>query len=122
MDVSEVARFVRDLAPEQRARVVHIEHAPAGAVYIGRWAKHGPTRWGNPIPLEKPYGTAERKGCLRAYVAGQGDWPGLLNDPDTLVDLPQLRGKVLACHCRRPGRDVLCHGLVLLALAEGVTP
>jgi hypothetical protein len=35
--------------------------------------------------------------------------------------LEDLCGKTLGCWCRKPGReDVLCHGLVLLALAEMV--
>jgi hypothetical protein len=110
MTVDDVARLVKGLTPEQRARVVHVRDAPF-EIYIGcAFLEFAASRWGNPFPLRRESG---RKIVLRRYVEY------LLAEPDLLVDVRELRGKTLGCWCRRPGHDVLCHGLVLLALAEG---
>ena len=115
LTVGGIARLVRDLTPEQRARVVHVEHQPFD-VYVGRKPKWGNPRWGNPEELKK-HGY-DRQKCLRAYA----EWL-CASERGALIQAyaHRLKSKALGCHCRRPGHDVLCHGLVLVALAESDT-
>ncbi|MFG2790245.1 DUF4326 domain-containing protein [Streptomyces sp. NPDC048419] len=92
-----------------------LEHAPAGIVYVGhRWTMGG---WNLPRhPLHNPFaydtpkrrrdGTrAEVMAMYRAY---------LLEHPELLELIPELRGRTLACWCA----PELCHGDVLAELAE----
>ncbi len=111
MNVDDVARLVRDLRPEERALVVHVRHAPFD-IYIGNRCQEFPqSQWGNPHARSR-LTPEERRAAVRAYAEE------LLADPDRLVDLPKLRGHRLGCWCRRPAQDLLCHGLVLVALAK----
>jgi hypothetical protein len=92
-----------------------LEHAPAEIVYVGRrWTMGG---WDLPRhPLYNPFaydtpkrrrdGTrAEVMAMYRAY---------LLERPELLEQVPDLRGRTLACWCA-PER---CHGDVLAELAD----
>lgn len=109
MTVDEVARLVKNLTPEQKARVVHVRHADIDT-YIGRACREfHESKWHNPFRLVQE---SERKAVLRQYTT----W--LLEQKELLQDIAELKGHVLGCWCRRPGHDVLCHGLVLLAIAE----
>lgn len=67
-------------------------------VYIGR-----PGFWGNPFEIGKD-GT--REDVIRKYR----EW--IVNQPDKLKRLPELKGKVLACWCAPQA----CHGDVLVEL------
>jgi len=79
------------------SRVVHCkkEHAD---VYIGR-----PSRWGNPFVIGRDGDRAE---VVRKYR----EW--IVNQPELMAALDELRGKVLGCWCK----PNLCHGDVLLEL------
>ncbi|MEU8712633.1 DUF4326 domain-containing protein [Streptomyces sp. NPDC048663] len=92
-----------------------LEHAPADLVYVGRrWTLGG---WDLPRhPLANPFaydtpkkrrdGTrAEVMAMYRAY---------LLERPELLEQVAQLRGKTLACCCA----PELCHAHVLAELAD----
>ena len=87
--------------------------AAAGDVYIGRADRFG--RWpgsecANPyrVPRSAPAGRrAEAVGRYLTYLHCER--------PALLPRVGELRGKVLRCWC---GRDQLCHGDVLIALAE----
>lgn len=81
------------------AAVVHMKRAPFD-VYIGR-----PGPWGNPFVIGRD---GDRDEVIRRYEA----W--LLEQPDLVVRLPELRGKVLGCWCA-PRH---CHGDVLVRLAN----
>jgi hypothetical protein len=109
--VERVMQRVARLTPEQKARVVCVTHAPYD-LYIGRRMRHHTaSKWANPFRLiwDTP---EERSACLAQYIAY------LIQDRGLMGSLEDLHGKVLGCWCRKPGSDVLCHGLVLLALAE----
>lgn len=69
-------------------------------VYIGR-----PSKWGNPFKLGDD-GTRDE--VIEKYRA----W--LQTQPELLLALPELTGKVLGCWCA-PEK---CHGDVLLELAN----
>ena len=69
-------------------------------VYIGR-----PSKWGNPIRLERE---ADRERVLVDYRK----W--LMQQPDLLNSLHELKGKILGCWCA----PRLCHGDVLAELAN----
>ena len=67
-------------------------------VYIGR-----PSKWGNPFHIG-PDGT--RKEVIAKYR----EW--VLTQPHLMAALPELKGKILGCHCH----PLECHGDVLVAL------
>ncbi len=113
LSVDDVARLVRDLTPAQKARVVHVHHA-AYDTYIGRrCGTLAASKWCNIFRLDRD---SERRHVLRQYT------DHLLAATPLLADLHELRGKTLGCWCRKPGHDVLCHGLVLVALADRLAP
>jgi hypothetical protein len=83
----------------ERTRVVHCRHEPYD-VYIGRL-----TSWENPFTIGVHGGRA-------AVIARYEEW--ILNQPDLLARLHELRGMRLGCWCSpKP-----CHGDVLARLAE----
>lgn len=82
-------------------------------VYIGRdMTVYVPgaagNKWKNPFKL-KDHNIDE---SLRLYEEH------ILSREDLVRDLPQLRGKTLACWCK----PAPCHGDVLLRLANGLVP
>lgn len=86
---------------------VHCKKSPYD-VYIGR--AMGSQRpedcpWGNPFTIAE-HG---RDGCIDKYE----QW--IMTQPQLLMRLPELRGKILGCWCG-PGKR--CHGDILIKLAE----
>jgi len=79
--------------------VVHFKREPYD-VYIGR-----PSKWGNPFTIGPDGDRAEVVHKYRAW---------LMNQPNLLAALPELRGKVLGCWCAPKA----CHGEILLELAN----
>lgn len=79
-------------------------------VYIGRAnGRYGLPRskWANPFSLRPGASNAERHEVIECYRA----W--LLDQPELVAALPELRGKILGCWCApKP-----CHGDVLVELA-----
>jgi len=69
-------------------------------VFIGR-----PSKWGNPFFIGKD-GTREE--VLKKYKVY------ILNTPELLKQLPELKGKVLGCYCK----PLPCHGDVLEELIK----
>lgn len=69
-------------------------------VYIGR-----PSKWGNPFEIG-------RDGTREEVIARYHEW--ILEQPQLMAALPELRGKVLGCWCHPNA----CHGDVLARLAE----
>lgn len=69
-------------------------------VYIGR-----PSQWGNPFRIIT-HGTREQ------VVVKYRAW--LMEQPDLLAKIPELRGKILGCWCA----PWPCHGDVLAELAN----
>ena len=80
-------------------------------VYIGRGSK-----WGNPFThiadkkTKADFVVASRDEAIESYR----DW--LLNQPQLLKDLDELKGKTLGCFCK-PKR---CHGDILVELVNGL--
>lgn len=106
---------------------------PGNAVIVSR-----PSRFGNPFTVAgaMEWGGAEtteqaRELCttaFRQWLRGNRDWwMGPEADATReriLTDLPQLRGKDLACTCPLPadGQPDHCHAAVLLKLANTPAP
>ena len=92
-----------------------LEHAPAAPVYVGRrWTLGG---WDLPRhPLYNPFAydtpTRRRDGTRAEVMAKYRAY--LLEQPDLLALVPELRGRALACWCA----PELCHAGVLAELAE----
>jgi hypothetical protein len=102
----------------EATRVVNVRYTFCD-VYIGRAMPHyglARSKWANPYK-EGCHGT--RREVIERYRAY------LLDSPDLLAALPELRGKVLGCWCRPiegfRGR-LLCHGQILAGLADDVSP
>lgn len=78
-------------------------HRPGSSdLYIGR-----PSKWGNPF-------TIGRDGTREDVVRKYAEW--IVNQPDLLRDLHELRGRTLVCWCA----PQMCHGHVLEILCEEV--
>lgn len=71
-------------------------------LYIGR-----PSKWGNPFVIGRD-GT--REDVVRKYT----EW--VLEQPDLMASLHELRGKTLVCWCAPEA----CHGHVLQILCEEI--
>lgn len=69
-------------------------------IYIGR-----PSKWGNPYSIGKDGNRQEVIDKYRKYI---------LNNPELLKSLPELKGKRLGCWCF----PLACHGDVLVELVE----
>jgi hypothetical protein len=86
--------------------VVHCKRGPFD-VYIGR-----PSKWGNPFSHQDgtlaQFKVATREEAVESYR----QW--VLQQPELMAALSELRGKVLGCWCA----PLACHGDVLMELAN----
>jgi len=82
-------------------RVVHCKKEKYD-VYIGR-----PSEWGNPFSIGKDGNREEVIKKYREYI---------LNKPELIDRLPELKDKILACWCKPQA----CHGDVLVELIENL--
>lgn len=86
--------------------VVHCKVEPYD-VYIGR-----PSIWGNPFShldnTKAEFKVSSREEAVEKYREY------ILNNPELLTKLPELKGKVLGCWCH-PKK---CHGHILAELAN----
>lgn len=80
--------------------VVHVREPHD--VYIGR-----PSKWGNPFRIG-------RDGTRQEVIEKYEVW---ITHRRLRYDLPELRGKVVGCHCA----PLPCHGDVLVRLANKKT-
>ena len=123
LTVEDVARLVKNLTPQQRARVVHVSHSDSD-VYIGDAV---PSRgfeqsiWSNQFHCSsKDKADPEKvKASVRTYTEWLLDQ---INTGEMTIECIQrsLGGRRLGCWCRKgDGQDTkLCHGLVLVALMD----
>ena len=88
------------------ALVVHCKRTPFD-VYVGRYPRDpdGVGRWGNPYEIG-------RDGTREEVIAKHREW--IVTQPHLMAALPELRGKVLGCHCS----PLSCHGDTLADLAN----
>lgn len=63
--------------------------------------------WCNPYKI----GKHTREEVLEMYETHLRE---LLEDEDTLDEFKQLKGKRLGCWCVEPGKDIQCHGHIIL--------
>lgn len=96
------------------ARLAHVHDNVPDAIYIGRNMPRSAVWrgiWGNPYVIG-------RDGTRQEVIAKYRDY--LLSTPGLLRQLPQLRGKTLACWCRRLHETATtenrCHGDVIRQL------
>lgn len=69
-------------------------------IYIGR-----PSKWGNPYKITKNQTREQAIEKYRLYI---------MQHPELLRDLYQLKGKTLGCFCK----PLACHGDVLVEMVE----
>lgn len=86
-------------------------------IYIGRRLTMGgwdlkDSKWKNPFAIDKKAEDqkAERKKVIDKYEKYIRGNKKLLND------IEELRGKVLGCWCKKNGKNIPCHGDVLVKL------
>src|SRR5918992_3465083 len=94
-------------------RVVNVKSGQPYDLYIGRTNPRyrlPKSPWASPFKIGRD-GTREE--VLAKYRA----W--LMERPELLAQVGELRGKVLACWCKEPDREVACHGDILAELADG---
>ncbi len=124
LTVDDVARLVKVLTPEQRARVVHVDDGYD--IYIGDAV---PSRgfirasgWYNPFHCtsQDKKDPAKMRASVRKYTEYllKRMRDGVLSQ-DALEST--LGGQRLGCWCRKRGTDTVCHGLVLVALCDRYT-
>lgn len=89
--------------------VVHCKKE-AYDVYIGRGS-----RWGNPFTHKQGTKAKWIVGSVEEAIQKYVEW--LSDQEDLLIDIHELRGKVLGCWCKFKGNE-LCHGDVLAELAN----
>ena len=77
-------------------------NTPRNVVYIGR-----PSKWGNPFVIGKD---GDRASVILKYENY------LLNSPELLKQLGELRGKDLVCFCAPNA----CHGDVLIKIVKQI--
>lgn len=95
-------------------RVVHVKEAPFD-VYIGRQmgvgAEFQGSLWQNPFKLDAT--TSRDDSVAQFYEYAK-------NNPELMAKVHTLKGRTLGCWCKsHKNLDLLCHGDVLVALAEG---
>ncbi len=85
------------------------DQIPADAVYVGR-----PSKWGNPYKMNNEYCPVglSRRGKRKLVIDMYRDY--LLDNPNLLKALPELKGRDLVCWCA----PLRCHADVLLELAN----
>lgn len=88
--------------------VVHCNRQPFD-VYVGR-----PSKWGNPFSHKKGTKAEFIVGSREEAIAAFRAWITEDEGQYLLVDLHELKGKVLGCWCK----PLACHGDVLAELAE----
>ena len=101
----------------EKRRVYNVNEGsriPAGAVYVGRWKgpRWGDGRFGNPIFLKRE---ADRERVLeeyREYLEKR-----LQKDREFRLDVAELAGKPLICHCYPKA----CHASILAEMADELT-
>ena len=71
------------------------------SVYVGR-----PSKWGNPFAMN---GEKDREKVIAQFTEY------IMNSPDLLAQVSELKGKNLVCYCAPKA----CHADVLLKLANG---
>ena len=76
-------------------------------VYIGRNPKYGNPKWGNPFEIGV-------HGSREEVIQKYREW--IVTQPNLMADLPELKGKILGCHCS----PLSCHGEVLLDLLASI--
>lgn len=76
-----------------------------------------PSEWGNPFSHKE--GTLAKFKCnsVEESVLKYEEW--IKSQPQLLVKISQLKGKVLACWCKtKKNPHALCHGDILAKLAD----
>jgi hypothetical protein len=105
------ATWTPDAGEQPGPRVVHCEHESFD-VYCGRGSRRlglAPSKWANPFRIG-PDGTREQ------VIAKHKQW--ILNQPEILAALEELRGQTLGCHCAPEA----CHCDTLVELANAPRP
>lgn len=101
----------------EKTQVVNVKTGAPYTVYIGRANgryRLRQSKWHNPFRIG-PDGTRDE--VLARYRAY------LLDRPDLLAQIGELRGQTLGCWCAPTGGfqgQLLCHGQVLAALADSL--
>lgn len=86
---------------------------PEGCVYIGRGMPHLgliQSKFANPFKISD---NQDRDEVIEKYKKWL--WDQIKSGKITLEDLLELEGKNLVCFCKQEGKEVACHGDVLVS-------
>ena len=104
---NEIQDFIQKVIPSPQQTKVVNKYAEEYDVYIGRGSK-----WGNPFThkdeTKAEYRVSSREEAIEKYR----EW--IMNQPELLKDLHELKGKTLGCFCKPKA----CHGDVLAYLCD----
>jgi hypothetical protein len=94
-------------------RLVNIKYEKCD-FYIGRGCHwHCPSVWRNPFHIGRD---GNREVVIKKYEKYIRN--ALANSHKLRMNLLEMDGKVLGCHCKQPDREVACHGDILIKLIE----
>jgi len=80
-------------------------------IYIGRGSK-----WGNPYSHKDHTLAAYKVKTRTEAISKYEDY--ILHNQELLSSLFELEDKVLGCFCKKPHRNISCHGDILSALSN----
>lgn len=88
-------------------------------VYIGRRLNMGgwrlkDSKWKNPFVMKKGLKGDEEKKERDRVIKKYEKY--IRENKDLLSSIEELRGKVLGCWCKKGGKDIPCHGDVLVKI------
>ncbi len=111
---------------QNRTTVVHVRDISGYDVYIGRGKcplRGIEGKWGNPFSHKPSAFNIIPCATREEAIARYQDY--LLDTPELLDSLDELRGKRLGCFCRPNdgfGGRLMCHGQILAGLVDGIPP
>lgn len=84
-------------------------------IYIGRGNN---CIWGNPFTHKEGTLAKFKVASIKEAIEKYEKW--IMNQPDLLAKIPELKGKVLGCWCKDKKGNGRCHGDVLARLANSI--
>jgi hypothetical protein len=84
-------------------------------VYIGRG---NGSIWGNPFTHKENTLARFKVGSIKEAIEKYREW--ILQQPDLMAKIPELKGKILGCWCKDKNGNGKCHGDVLAEMANSM--
>jgi hypothetical protein len=102
--------MTNDKTITEKTKVVHCKISKYD-IYIGRGSIFG-NRWSHKEGTLAEFKVDTREEAIRLHK----EW--LLTQPDMLMKVRDMKGKVLGCWCKHPANPLDCHGDTFAEIAE----